>query len=261
MYHSVLPCVIPCNCIILYYFVLLCFIRCHCIIQYYSFTQFSCITVCHLFCCRTKLRSYQVEITLDPDSSHYKTKPQFLKRRSVPKLGAECDPCEKTVTVNSDSVRHVKLGHGALTRRQSSGNDLVSVAKTGPGGASRALTRRQSGGRQDLLGVDKRRNSFGKERRGSLRLKEVEKERTRCVARLGAITLDQCSTEFERSALLCHNKYRVRHGVPLLQLDRKVGIIQGDTKGAVQINCGFLNQNQRHFGFIEIFEIKQTNIL
>jgi len=171
---------------------------------------------------RTKLRSYQVEITLDPDSSHYKTKPQFLKRRSVPKLGAECDPCEKTVTVNSDSVRHVKLGHGALTRRQSSGNDLLSVAKTGPGGASRALTRRQSGGRQDLLGVDKRRNSCGKERRGSLRLKEVEKERTRCVARLGAITLDQCSTEFERSALLCHNKYRVRHGVPLLQLDRKL---------------------------------------
>jgi len=179
---------------------------------------------------RTKLRSYQVQICLDPelvsDASQYKTKPQFLKRRSVPKLGAECDPCEKTVTVNSDCVRHVKLGHGALTRRQSSGNDLLSLAKTGPA-ATRALTRRQSGGRQDLLGLDKRRNSCGKERRGSLRLStksvgEIENEKSRCVARLGAITLDQCSTEFERSALLCHNKYRVRHGVSLLQLDRKL---------------------------------------
>jgi len=189
---------------------------------------------------RSKLKCYQIQIKLDTeplsdtstDLTSFKTKPQFLKRRSVPKLGSDSDRSEKTVIVNSDIVKHVKLGQGAnsvpgvLTRRQSSGKDLLGLAKPSTG-ATRALTRRESGGRQDLLGLDQRRNSCGKERRGSLRLStkslvELETEKTSCVARLSAITLDQCTTEYQRSALLCHNKYRVRHGVSLLQLDSQL---------------------------------------
>merc|ERR1719431_452362 len=105
---------------------------------------------------RNKLKTYQIQISLDPEPSDscddpksFKTKPQFLKRRSVPKIGADCDPCEKIVSVSPDSVKHVRLGHGRS-----------SV----PG----VLTRRQSGGRQDLLGVDQRSQSCGK-RRGALR--------------------------------------------------------------------------------------------
>jgi len=166
----------------------------------------------------------------------FKKKPQFLKRRSVPKIGVECDSCEKKVKVNSDCVKHVKLGHEAstvprvLTRRQSSGRDLLGLAKT-QAGRTLALTRRQ-----DLLGLDQRRNSCGKtgaqrEARNALRLAskpgmEIDKENTSTLNRLSAISIGngegQEFSEFERSALLAHNKYRIRHGVCLLKLDRKV---------------------------------------
>merc|ERR1712106_174766 len=80
---------------------------------------------------RSKLKSYQIHINLESEPSEssydptsFKTKPQFLKRRSVKKIDVECDPCEKKVTVSSDCLKHVQLGHEgssvprALTRRQ-----------------------------------------------------------------------------------------------------------------------------------------------
>ena len=200
------------------------------------------------FSFRTKLKTFQVQIQLEPedcdrssDPSSFKTKPQFLKRRSVQKIGLACDPCDKSVTVSSECVKHVKLGHEGstvprvLTRRQSSGRDLLGLAKT-PTGITRALIRRQSSGRQDLLGVDQRRNSCGKtvlqrETRNALRLGsksgvEIDKENSSTLNRLSAISLGSGEAEgysqFEREALNTHNKYRVRHGVCLLQLDRKV---------------------------------------
>jgi len=191
---------------------------------------------------RSKLKTFQVQINLDTqdsdnasDPSNFKTKPQFLKRRSVQKIA--CDPCDKNVTVSSECVKHVKLGHEGstvprvLTRRQSSGKDLLGLAKT-PTGISRALTRRQSGGRHDVLGLDQRRGSCGKrETRAALRLGsisglEIDKENTSTLTRLSAISLcsgvEQGFSQFEREALNGHNKYRVRHGVCLLQLDRKL---------------------------------------
>jgi len=197
---------------------------------------------------RSKLKSYQIHIKLESEPSEssldptsFKTKPQFLKRRSVKKIDVECDPCEKTVILSRDCVNHVKLGHEGssvprvLTRRQSSGRDLLGLTRAPPG-ITRALTRRQSGGRQDLLGLDQRRNSCGKtgyqkESRSALRVTtkpgvEIEKEKSSTLTRLSAISL--CSAQdpnydkFELEALLAHNKYRVRHGVCLLQLDRKL---------------------------------------
>jgi hypothetical protein len=95
---------------------------------------------------RTKLKTFQIQINLEPeqgdssaDPSSFKTKPPFLKRRSVQKIGVECDPCEKKVRVSSDCVKHVKLGHEGstvprvLTRRQSSGRDLLGLSKTQTG--------------------------------------------------------------------------------------------------------------------------------
>jgi len=187
---------------------------------------------------RSKLKTFQVQINLDcqdldntGDTSNFKTKPQFLKRRSVQKIA--CDPCDKNVTVSSDCVKHVKLGHEGstvprvLTRRQSSGKDLLGLAKT-PTGINRALTRRQSGGRREVLGLDQRRGSCGKkETRAALRLGskaglEIDKENSSTLNRLSAISLGSEFSQFEREALNAHNKYRVRHGVCLLTLDRKL---------------------------------------
>lgn len=223
--------------------------------SYYSLTFF-----------RTKLKTFQIQINLEPeqgdssaDPSSFKTKPQFLKRRSVQKIGVECDPCEKKVTVNSDCVKHVKLGHEGstvprvLTRRQSSGRDLLGLAKTQTG-MTRALTRRQSGGRQDLLGLDQRRNSCGKtttqrEARNALRLAsksgvEIDKENTSTLNRLSAISIgngeDQDFSEFERSALLAHNKYRIRHGVCLLKLDRKVPMFEYEEQSRILVCYSFV---------------------
>merc|ERR1711892_621716 len=90
---------------------------------------------------RTKLKSFQIHIKLESEPSEssfdlasFKTKPQFLKRRSVKKIDVECDPCEKTVIVSRDCVKHVKLGHEGsiqrvLTRRQSSGRDLLGLTR------------------------------------------------------------------------------------------------------------------------------------
>ena len=120
------------------------------------------------------------------------------------------------MTVSSDCVKHVKLGHEGstfprvLTRRQSSGRDLLGLAKTQTG-MTRALTRRQSGGRQDLLGLDQRRNSCGKsgtqrDARNALRLAsrsrvEIDKENTSTLNRLNVISIgngeDQEFSEFE----------------------------------------------------------------
>ena len=147
--------------------------------------------------------------------------------------------------MSNDCVKHVRLDHEGssvprvLTRRQSSGRDLLGLTRTPPG-ITRALTRRQSGGRQDLLGLDQRRNSCGKtgyqkESRNALRVTtkpgvESEKEKSNTLTRLSAISLcsahDPNYDKFEQEALLAHNKYRVRHGVCLLQLDRKVGRIK-----------------------------------
>eukprot|EP00090_Calanus_glacialis_P000481 TRINITY_DN10286_c0_g1_i5.p1 TRINITY_DN10286_c0_g1~~TRINITY_DN10286_c0_g1_i5.p1 ORF type:complete len:372 (-),score=115.06 TRINITY_DN10286_c0_g1_i5:68-1183(-) len=223
---------------------------------------------------RTKLKTFQIEINLEPepadssaDPSSFKTKPQFLKRRSVQKIGVECDPCEKKVRVNSDCVKHVKLGHEGstfprvLTRRQSSGRDLLGLAKTQTG-MTRALTRRQSGGRQDLLGLDQRRNSCGKtgtqrEARNALRLAsksgvEIDKENTSTLNRLSAISIgngeDQDYSEFERSALLAHNKYRIRHGVCLLKLDRKLCTLAQDYAGTLAATDTFQHSGDPVYG-------------
>ena len=152
-----------------------------------------------------------------------------MKRRSVPKFGVSCDPCEKIVTLNRDCVEQVQLGHEAstrvLTRRQSS-RDLLSLGK--PTVVTRSLTRRQYSGR-DLLGVDLRRNSCGKTR-NALRLSsksvlDIDKENNSTLTQLSAINLgtrDKQFGQFEKEARDTHNKYRAGHGVCPLQLDGKV---------------------------------------
>lgn len=214
---------------------------------------------------RNKLKTYQIQISLDPEPSDscidpkgFKTKPQFLKRRSVPKIGADCDPGEKIVSVSPDSVKHVKLGHGrgsvpgVLTRRQSSGNDLLGLVKT-PAGARSALSRRQSGGRQDLLGVDQRSQSCGK-RRGALRQglwsTSIDSEGGGTVSRLSAITLEDSEglSQFEREALVCHNQYRARHGVCMLQIDRELCTHAQDYADTLATQDTFQHSNDPVYG-------------
>jgi len=196
---------------------------------------------------RSKIKSFQIQINLEQDTSSFKNKPQFTKRRSVPKLGVPCDPCEKVVTLNMDCVTSTK----PLTRRQSS-KDLLSLAK--PAVVTRSLTRRQSSGR-DLLGVDRRRNSCGKTR-NALRLSsksalDIDKENNSTLTQLSAINLgpsDKQFGQFEREARDTHNKYRAWHGVGPLHLDRKLCTVAQEYADILATTDTFIHSNDPLYG-------------